>query len=78
MARAGTPLCGSAALGAMWRLIKRRNLQGASEQVARVGTARLVSCVGCASSPFTSLRSELLPIQGVTSSRNQSGRLMAF
>jgi hypothetical protein len=48
---------GSAALGAMRCLIKRCNLQGASKQCARVGTAPLVSSVGCASSPFTSLRS---------------------
>ena len=40
---------GSAALGAMRCLIKRRNLQGPSEQGARVGTAPLVSSVGCAS-----------------------------
>jgi hypothetical protein len=50
-------MCRSAALGAVRRLIKHRNFQGASKQVARVGTAPLVSSVGCASSPFTSLRS---------------------
>ena len=50
-------MCRSAALGAMRRLIKHCNLYGASKQGARVSTAPLVSSVGCASSPLTSLRS---------------------
>ena len=37
-------------------LIFRRNVRGVFEKGARVGTAPLVSSVGCAFSPFTSLR----------------------
>ncbi len=42
----------------MRQLLKgRRNVQGVFEKGARAGTAPLVSSVGCASSPSTSLRS---------------------